>query len=104
MTQEELQRLRNWAHAKIEANQDLMWVWYQYMKLREALDAIIAGMECVAIQTESSPLSWEHPESGPKLVVSNAWPDARPNHSKANGSLPDSEDATASLIKASLSY
>jgi hypothetical protein len=45
MTGEELQRLRDWADAKVTANQEPLWTWYQFMKLREALDAIVGGME-----------------------------------------------------------
>ena len=45
MTTQELQRLRDWVDAKIAAGQEPMWIWYQYMKLREALEGIIAGME-----------------------------------------------------------
>ena len=69
MTGDDLQRLRNWADAKVTAGQEPLWTWYQYMKLREALDAIIGGMECAAIQMESSPPARELPDSGPRLVV-----------------------------------
>jgi hypothetical protein len=61
MTGDDLQRLRNWADAKVTAGQEPLWTWYQYMKLREALDAIIGGMECAAIRMESSPPAREFP-------------------------------------------
>jgi hypothetical protein len=73
MTGEELQSLRNWADDKVTASQEPPWTWYQYMKLREALDAIIGGMECTAIQMESSPPVREHPDSGPRLIAVLAW-------------------------------
>lgn len=71
MTRQELQRIREWADAEIAAGQDATWIWYQYMKLREALDGIIAGMECVALQSESSMPFGQPAESSPHLVVSN---------------------------------
>ena len=45
---EELQATREWAQGKIKAGQEPPWAWYQYMKLIETLDAIIAGMGAVA--------------------------------------------------------
>jgi hypothetical protein len=71
MTKEELQRLRNWAEAKIAAGQEPPWAWYQFMKLREAVDAIIGEMECVAIEKENSALSWQFEVQVPRLVVNN---------------------------------
>ena len=41
---DELQKVRDWANEKIAAGQEPPWAWYQYMKLRETLDAILAGM------------------------------------------------------------
>jgi hypothetical protein len=93
MTGEELQRLRNWADVKVTAGQEPLWTWYQHMKLRETLDAIIGGMECAAIQMESSP---EHPNSGPRLVVSNSQPGGAP---KREGRVHRPDDATARLTR-----
>ena len=45
---EELERIRAWADAKIAAGQEPPWAWYQYMKLRETLDAILAEMDAVS--------------------------------------------------------
>lgn len=44
MTRADLERMRSWADAKIATGEEPPWAWYQYMKLRETLDAIIAGM------------------------------------------------------------
>jgi hypothetical protein len=93
MTGEELQRLRNWSDAKVTTGQEPLWTWYQNMKLREALDAIIGGMECAAIQMESSPPAREHPDSGPGLVVSNSQPGGAP---KREGRVHRPNDATRS--------
>ena len=80
MTRQELQRMREWADAQIAAGQDATWIWYQYMKLREALDGIVAGMECVALQSEDAQPFGQHSESGPHLVVSN---DGASHHKQA---------------------
>ena len=44
MRREELEKVRQWADDKIAAGQEPPWAWYQYMKLRETLDAILSGM------------------------------------------------------------
>ena len=49
----ELNRVRQWAHDKIQAGSEPPWAWYQYMKLIEAIDAIKDGM--AATTTENSP-------------------------------------------------
>jgi hypothetical protein len=77
MTRQELQRLRTWADTKIAAGQEPQWAWYQFMKLREALDAIVGQMEAESVALEmaaSIPLA-QDAERGPRLVVSNAAPD-----------------------------
>jgi len=73
MVKEDLKRLRIWADAKIAAGQERAGAWYQFMKLREALDAIIAQMEMesVALEMESSLLTSPYAERGPRLVISN---------------------------------
>ena len=43
MTDTELQKMRQWADDKIAKGDQPPWAWYQYMKLRETLDAILAG-------------------------------------------------------------
>ena len=62
----ELENIREWADAKIASGQEPPWAWYQYMKLRETLDAILAGMDCVT--TEHSQQSEQHPEKHLRLV------------------------------------
>jgi hypothetical protein len=44
MTREQLQQVRAWADKKIATGAEPPWSWYQHMKLCEALDAILAGM------------------------------------------------------------
>jgi hypothetical protein len=70
---EELERVRKWAIDKIAAGQEPPWAWYQYMKLREAIDCILAGQDATR-QMANSPLLGERPENGPRLVVDNCQP------------------------------
>lgn len=73
MTRDELQRVRDWADHKITTGAEPPWAWFQFMKLREDLDQILAGMD-VAKPMENSPQSEQHPGSGPRLAVDNARP------------------------------
>ena len=76
---EELERIREWADAKIAAGQEPPWAWYQYMKLRETLDAILAGMAAVS-PMESSPQSAPHSERHLRLVEAIDPKDSPPPH------------------------
>lgn len=80
MTRQELQRLRAWADGKITADQEPQWAWYQLMKLRESLDAIIGQMEAesIAIEMAASPPVAAETERGPRLVISNSASDVAP--------------------------
>jgi hypothetical protein len=80
MTRQELQRLRTWADAKIATGQEPQWAWYQLMKLREALDAIVGQMEAESIAIEMAAYLPAVPdtERGPRLVVSNSASDVAP--------------------------
>lgn len=79
MTKTELERVREWANAKIATGDEPPWAWFQYMKLRETLDAILAGM--AAVTTESSPQSAPRPGAHLRLVDSTCQRDsAQPHH------------------------
>lgn len=87
MTRDELQRMRNWADEKIATGAEPPWTWFQYMKLREVMDQILAGTD--AVRTESSPQLGSRSESGPRLAVSNTQPDnARPHQLVVAAQLP----------------
>lgn len=45
MTISELERVREWAIERLTTGNEPPWSWYQLMKLREASEALIAGME-----------------------------------------------------------
>jgi hypothetical protein len=81
MHKEELQKVRDWADEKIATGAEPPWSWFRYMKLRETLDEIIAGMSVV--KTESSQRSELHTEIGPRLAVSNTQPSSAPHHPQA---------------------
>ena len=72
----ELEKILDWANAKIACGQEPPWAWYQYMKLRETLEAILAGMSSVT--TESSPRSAAHPETHLRLVATTDRQDDAP--------------------------
>jgi hypothetical protein len=76
MTRTELERVLNWANDKLATGAEPPWAWYQYMKLRETLEAILAGIQATSIQTESSPQSEPPSPGGLRLVVSNAQPNS----------------------------
>ena len=73
----ELERVREWANAKIASGSEPPWAWYQYMKLRETLDAILGGMDAVTT-TASSQRSASHPGGLLRLVGSNSRQDIAP--------------------------
>ena len=83
MTREELEKARAWANEKLTTGQEPPWAWYQYMKLRETLDAILAGQTATVIfnPTESSPQLAERPERHLRLVAeANPQDTSQPRH------------------------
>jgi hypothetical protein len=48
----DLTKVRDWAQEKAQRGQEPPWAWYQYMKLIESVNAILAGI--AATTTESS--------------------------------------------------
>ena len=42
---QELERVREWAIEKLTTGAEPPWSWYQHMKLREAIESILAGMD-----------------------------------------------------------
>jgi len=75
---EELEQVREWANAKIASGQEPPWAWFQYMKLRESLDGILAGMDSVT--TESLQQSAPHSGTHLRLVGDTGPQDNAPRH------------------------
>ncbi len=75
---EQLKQVREWANAKIASGQEPPWAWFQYMKLREAIDGILAGMDSVT--TESLQQSVPHQETHLRLVADTHSQDNAPRH------------------------
>lgn len=66
---EQLESVLDWANAKIASGQEPPWAWYQYMKLRETLEAILEGM--AAVTTDHLQQSAQHLERHLRLVETN---------------------------------
>ena len=79
MTREELQKVRDWATDKITAGQEPPWAWYQYMKLRETLDALLAGMAATR-SMDHSRQSEQHSGSHLRLVDASDQQDTALSH------------------------
>ena len=72
MTEAELQRVLDWADKKVAAGAGSPWAWYQYAKLREAIEEVIACLEVSAPQAEGLPqVGTRQDWGGLRLVVSN---------------------------------
>ena len=65
MDRSDLEHMRAWADGKIASGAEPPWAWYQYMKLRETLDAILDGMSATMPQTANRP--GPGPKSPPRL-------------------------------------
>jgi hypothetical protein len=84
---EELQKVRDWANAKLATGDEPPWAWFQYMKLRENLDQILAGM--AAATTEYLQQSEPHQEKRFQLVDANYRPcNAQSHPPDADPQLP----------------
>jgi hypothetical protein len=59
MMRDELERVREWAIEQLAESTERPWSWYQYMKLREATESILAGID-VAQPMEEEQRSASH--------------------------------------------
>ena len=83
----DLQNIKEWAKSKINTGQEPPWAWYQYMKLIETTEAILASME--AVKTENSPQSDQRQETRLRLVDPKYQQDAaQPHHDQPYVRLP----------------
>lgn len=74
---QELENVRAWAQEKLQGGEEPPWAWYQYMKLVETLDAILAGMAATTT-TENLPQPDKHPGAHLRLVDSTYPQDNAP--------------------------
>jgi hypothetical protein len=64
----------DWPEGKLPSGDDSPWAKFDYLKLRETLEAIVLCMEATTHQMDSPPDSSPmetQPEAAPRLVVSN---------------------------------
>jgi hypothetical protein len=80
MTRAELERVREWALQKLATGEEPPWAWYQYMKLRETLDAILGGIDAVTSQTENSPREVQRRGTRLRLVGATNSPGTAQHH------------------------
>ena len=81
---EELRRMDEWAARRIGSGNETPWDWYQLMKLREALEALISSEENrPRLQTDASPARDRRPESHVRLVADRSPPDSAPPRPEA---------------------
>ena len=71
MTQAELCRVLDWADKKLVSGAEPPWAWYQYAKLREAVEEVISCLQATTPQMESLPQAKTRQDGGLRLVVSN---------------------------------
>ena len=83
MTVDELQRVLDWANEKLATGAEPPWAWFQYMKLRETLETIIASSSSATLQTESSQQLVQQRGNVLRLVVSADLKDSVQPHSDA---------------------
>ncbi len=74
----DLRAVREWANAKLATGKEPPWAWYQYMKLRETLDAILAGQQSTTPQ--GLPESVQHPGTHLQVVENTDQQDTAQRH------------------------
>lgn len=78
---EDLKAMRDWAGQRLGSGDETPWDWYQLMKLREALDALIDSAEApIRRQTEASPEAAHCPGKHLRLVDDNGLPESAPRY------------------------
>jgi hypothetical protein len=75
------------AEGKLPSDDDCFWAEFDYLKLRETLEAIVLCMEATTQQMESPPdlsPTESQPDATPRIVISNDRPE--------NGEAPPLEE------------
>jgi hypothetical protein len=63
MMRDELERVREWAIEQLAEGTERPWSWYQYMKLREAAESILAGIDVAEPMEDSEKASLDRGDS-----------------------------------------
>ena len=53
---DELEQLRDWSEEKLATGKEASWDWFQYLTLRDAIDAILSGMAADRIGDAPPPM------------------------------------------------
>src|SRR5271170_2199068 len=69
MNRDDLERVRQWADEKLTTEGEPPWSWYRYMQLKDAIGALIQGMD-VTQPMEVSPQSAARSGASLRLVAS----------------------------------
>lgn len=69
-----LSEIRGWVKSKIATQQEPPWAWYQYMKLIETVDAILAGRSVTTADLQQSQKCSEisHPRQAKVVALDTA--------------------------------
>jgi hypothetical protein len=67
-----LEKVREWAYEKVRDGHEPPWAWYEYMKLIDASESILDGLD--AARTGSSARSDRPPGKGRLQAVDAAYP------------------------------
>jgi hypothetical protein len=82
MTRLELERVLRWTNEKLATGEEPPWSWYRYMQLREALEAILAGMAATQPIAAGSQGMARTQGTGLRLVDATDYPDSTPRRPK----------------------
>jgi hypothetical protein len=82
MTITELEQVRDWAIERLTTGNEPPWSWYQLMKLREASEALLAGMETTQ-PTVDLQESEQRRGAGLRLVGATCRPETAQPHQAA---------------------
>lgn len=91
MTKDELQKVLDWANAKVATGDDPPWAWYQYMKLKEAAETILKGMDAtvaVSLPADLQQAALRRGSGHLRLVGSDQQESARPDQDTVEVPLP----------------
>lgn len=83
-----LEEVLKWTKESLSQS-NLPYTYYQYMKLKEALESTIDSLSCFISNSEDLPRSSEHQETSLKIVVDNTRLDKlRPHQGLTKVPLP----------------